>query len=293
MKNVTALTKRLIRLYLRDKTAVFFSFLSTIILVALYFLFIAKIYAESMDTVSALSDNAKNFMIYAQMMMGVLAINSISVTLGVFATVAKDFETGRIDSFLLTPAKPRELLLGYFSGAVLIAFVLNLFTWTLSAILIGALTGYWVGAAAFLIIAAILIAASFISCAIMLMLTAIVKSSAALNVISGILGTFLGFLCGIYMPYSNLGKGAETVGSVLPVTHIAIWLKRTVLENVCAQLEITGQLKTVFIEDFYSAGNIGFCGLNVPFWGMLLYSALFALVCLVAAGVILRRKMKR
>jgi multidrug/hemolysin transport system permease protein len=281
------------RLYSRDKSAVFFSFLSSLILIALYFLFIARIYAESMDTVSALSENAKSFMIYSQMMMGVLAINAISVTLGVFSTVAKDFESGRIDSFLLTPAKPRELLLGYFSGAVIVAFALNLFMWIISAVLIGVLTGYWVGAAASLHIAAILIAASFISCAIMLMLTAIVKSSVALNVISGILGTFLGFLCGIYMPYSNLGKGAETAGSVLPVTHIAIWLKRTVLENVCSQLKITGELKTLLIEDFYSAGNIGFCGLNVPFWGMLLYCALFALVCLVVAGVILRRRMKR
>ena len=44
MNDILVLTKRNIKIYLRDKAAVFFSFLSIIILLALYFLFLKNAY---------------------------------------------------------------------------------------------------------------------------------------------------------------------------------------------------------------------------------------------------------
>jgi multidrug/hemolysin transport system permease protein len=295
VKNILALTKRDVRLFLRDKSTVFFSFLSTLILVALYFLFISKIYADSLSGGNGfpLDASAKNFIIYLQMMAGVLILNAMSLSMGVFSTIAKDFETRKIDSFLLTPIKIRDMLLSYYAGGFAVSFVLNLFTWLLSAALIGALTGYWVSAAAFMTGVGILAAASLISASLMLLLTAIVRSSAAIGVISGISGTFLGFLCGIYMPYTFLGRGAELVGSVLPFTHLAIWMKRTVLSDACAQLGITGDLKATLLRDYFSAESVGFCGVDAPLWVTLIFCGVFALVCLLAARRILKKRIAR
>lgn len=293
MNRTSALIKRNIRLFLRDKSTVFFSFLSTLILVGLYLLFIAKAYSVDMVEQSGgiLTDAAGNFLIYLQMMAGVMILNSVSLSTGAFATIAKDFENRRVDSFLLTPAKTREILLSYFFGGFTVSILLNLFSWLISVILIGILTGYYISVSTFFAASAVLIAASFISASLMLLITTLVKSSAAIGVLSGVSGTFIGFLSGIYMPYSSLGKTTAKVGSLLPFSHLTIWMKQILLTDACRILNITGEFKDAIINGYFSATNLGFLGFFVPLWIMLAACAVFALFCLILSGQILKKRM--
>jgi len=292
MRTIFLFTRRSVLLFLRDKATVFFSFLSTLILLALYFLFIGKSYATGLSETAGriLSNDAVYSIVYIQMIVGVLVLNSLSLSIGAFSTIAHDFETGTVDSFLMTPIKPSNLLIAYFSGGFVCSFVLNVFTWLLSILLIGLLFGYWVGIAAALAVIGILVFASVVSCSLMMLFTALVKSSAAIGVFSGVAGTFLGFLCGIYMPYELLGKGVEKVGSVLPLTHITIWLKQIVLDDVFTKLKIAGDFQDALLESF-SAQNIGLVGMNISLGGALIYTAVIALICLFAAGKLVKRRL--
>lgn len=298
MNVILALLKRNIKLFFRDKAAVFFSFLSTLILVALYFLFIAKIYTEGMDSPEMggipmpLGASAKDFIVYLQMMAGVLILNSMSLATGTFATIARDFENKHIDNFLLTPAKTHEIIISYFAAGLIVSFVMNVFTWALTYFIIGAATGHWVAAGTFFMVVLVLFIASLISCSLMLLVTALVKSSAAIGVMNGILGTFFGFLCGIYMPYGNLGEGTKAVGSFLPFSHLVIWLKRTVLDDAFSQLGIAGAFKDILYRDYFTAESIGFCGLPAPLWLMVFASGLFGLVCMAVSYVLLAGRIR-
>jgi hypothetical protein len=158
-----------------------------------------------------------------------------------------------------------------------------------SSVLIGVLTGYTVAAVTHFAVVGVLAFVSFVSCAIMIMLTSLVKSSAALGVMTGLSGTFLGFLCGIYMPYSSLGKGMEVAGSVLPFTHLTIWLKHIVLGDAFRQLGVTGELEAA-MNELFSANSTGFLGLNAPLWMMELYAAAFAVICLATAWALIQRR---
>ncbi|MDR1628599.1 MAG: ABC transporter permease [Oscillospiraceae bacterium] len=293
MNHFAAFTKRNVKLFLRDKPTVFFSFLSAMVLIALYFLFIAKTYSTAMQEHAGdfLSLSASNFMIYLQMMAGVLVLNSMSLTTGAFGIIAHDFENRRVDSFLLTPLRTGEMLASYYAASIIVSFTLNVFTWLASSVLIGALTGYWITAATFFAGIGILVITSFISASLMLLITTLVKSSAAIGVISGIAGTFFGFLCGIYMPYSNFGEGTIKIGSTLPFTHLTIWLKQTVLADAFSQVGITGEMKDIFLKDFFSAGGVGFVGMDVPLWLMIVLCSVFALVCLTIARLLLKRRL--
>ncbi|HZK21191.1 MAG TPA: ABC transporter permease [Oscillospiraceae bacterium] len=293
MIHITALTKRNIKLFLRDRATVFFSLLSTLILVGLYLLFIAKTYSDALlgEMGGLLSESGSNFLIYLQMIAGVMILNSMSLSTGAFGTIAKDFENRRVDSFLLTPARVHEILISYFAAGFLISFILNLFSWIISFLLIGFLTTYWISLKVFILTAGSLFAASFISAALMLLITSLVKSSAAIGVISGVAGTFVGFLSGIYMPYSSLGEATKKVGSLLPFSHLTVWIKNILLSDASAQLNITGELKEIVIDGYFSAGNIGFLGLDIPLWILLLASGVFALLCLVASSRILKKRM--
>jgi len=130
-----------------------------------------------------------------------------------------------------------------------------------------------------------------VSCSLMMLFTALVKSSAAIGVFSGVAGTFLGFLCGIYMPYELLGKGVEKVGSVLPLTHITIWLKQIVLDDAFIKLGIADAFQSMMLNTF-SAQEVGLIGLDVPLSGGLIYTALIALVCLLIAGRVVKRRLR-
>ena len=298
MRPIMTLTKRNLKLFLRDRMTVFFSFLSTIILVMLYFLFIAKVYTAGMDDQAAggiamsLDANAKNFIVYLQMMAGVLTLNSMSLATGAFSTIARDFENKRIDCLLLTPVKTHEMILSYYTTGLIASFVINTFTWILSFLIIGITTGYWLAFGTFLMVVLVLFTASLISCSIMLLITSLVKSSAAIGVINGIAGTFFGFLCGIYMPYSNLGNTTKAVGSFLPFTHITVWLKQVTLDNACSQAGIPEEFKNILYRDYFSADGAGFCGFDVPLWTMLVFSGIAGMICLAVSYLLLCKRMK-
>jgi len=293
MSTMNMLIKRNIKLFLRDRATVFFSFLSTLIIIALYFLFIGKMYRGSEGgEMSALSGGAQDFIIYLQMMAGVLVLNSMSLVTGAFATIARDFESKRIESFMLAPVKVSELIISYVFTGFISSFVINAFTWMLSYLIIGITTGYWLAIGTFFTALLILLVASLISCAIMFLITALVKSSSAIGVINGISGTFFGFLCGIYVPYSSLGDGTKAIGSLLPFSHLTIWLKRLVLENAFLQVGIPTEIQEVMYNDFFSAGNIGFLNMAVPLGVMVGFSLLFGVLCFGISCMSFNRRMK-
>lgn len=294
MKNVLALTKRNCLLFLRSKSTVFFSFFSSLILIVLYFLFIAKLYSQGFNEAAntALSSKQLNFAIYSQMIMGVLVINSVSLPVGMFMFMAKDLETRKTEALLLTKAKPVELVLSYLISSLLLAFTLNFMMLLLSVIIIGVSTTYWLSVGTFFMLVLALIVTTFISCSVVLLITAIVRSSAAIGVANGVLGTLLGFLCGIYMPYSNMGVAAKQIGSLLPFTHLTIWLKQIALTDVFNQFGMPIEVSKAMQETWFSAGNVGLLGANIPLWVMLLLSGVFAVICLVVSILILKTKLK-
>lgn len=293
MKNIMALTKRNCLLFFRSKATVLSSLCSSLILIALYFLFIANLYAQGMNELFAVSLSSKqiNAMIYIQMIVGVLVINSVSLTTGMFCTMAADLERGKTESFLITKCKPIQLLLSYLFAAVIVSFVINILMFIIAVIIIGALTGYFISATAFFSAFGVLIITTFVSCAIMLLFTTIARSSTAIGVINGFAGSILGFLCGIYIPFSNLGKAAVYVGSFLPFTHLTIWFKRIVLKDVFVFANIPQETGEKIMEVGFSAGEVGLCGLNIPLWGMILFSCLFAVIAFVIAIFLLHRQL--
>ncbi|MDR2751323.1 MAG: ABC transporter permease, partial [Clostridiales bacterium] len=223
MTRAIALAKRNSFVFLRSGPTLFFSFLSSIIIVGLYILFIANTYTAELS--SFLPASEASFLVYVQMLAGIIIINSLSLAVGSYSVIASDFENRKVDSFLLAQAKAPELIASYFIQAFMVSFLMNLLLWLASLALIGGMTGFMVSFLAILQSVPILAFASFVSSSILLLFTALVKSSSAISVMNGVSGTIFGFLCGIYMPFSLLGKGVEKIGSALPFTHMAVWLK--------------------------------------------------------------------
>ena len=118
---VLSLTKRNALLFFRDRSAVFFSFLGAIIILALYILFLRDNYLGEMG-----SNPGATAIVDGWMMAGVVAVTSVTTT-GVFLQcMVNDRSTGVVDDFVSSPTKPMMFTLGYILSTFLIGLLMSL-----------------------------------------------------------------------------------------------------------------------------------------------------------------------
>ncbi|MDI6452970.1 ABC transporter permease [Peloplasma aerotolerans] len=266
MFDLTCLVKRNIYKFLRDKTAVFFSFLSVIILLALYFLFIGRQYTTG-GQLDLIDENLRTFLGVSIIMGGVLVINTISLSLGVMGNVITDLENRRLDGFLVTPVKRYKIILSYYLSAIIVTAILSLLMWFLTILYVGLISGYWYSFSTIIQASGLIIFYTFISASLMIFLTTLMKSVNAFGALSGILGTIVGFISGIYMPLFVLGKSMTYVASVVPFTHMTIVLKQVLLKEPyrLLALEVSQELVDE-IELPYGTLELGVFGQEVNMW---------------------------
>ncbi len=232
MFELWSLTKRHMLAFLKDRSAVFFSFLSIIILLVLYILFLGKSYTTDLPDV--FPEELKTFLVVSLTMGGVLVINSMSLSLGIMGIFVEDMAKRNIDAFLVTPVKRWKIIISYYLSAIIVTSVLSLVMWMLTIIYVGIASGYWYSFSVIVRASGLLILYTFISTSIMIFLVTLLKSVNVFAALSGVLGTLVGFTSGIYMPLELLGKGVKNVASINPFTHMSVLLKQVLLEEPLA-----------------------------------------------------------
>lgn len=287
MNDLVSLVKRNTLAFLRDKAAVFFSFLSVIILLALYFLFIGRQYTSDLTMVS---DDMKTFLSTSVIMGGVLVINTVSLSLGVMGNIITDLQFKRLDAFLVTPVKRYKIILSYYITSIFVTVVLTIMMWGLTVLYVGIFSGYWYSILTVLSVSGLLIFYTFISAILMIFLTTILKSVNAFGALSGVLGTFIGFISGIYMPLFVLGKSMGYVASLVPFTHMTILLKQVLLKEPYALLP---DAVVDEISIFYGTQEIGVLGIEVHMFWILLTSLALSFLLLYFAYRNMSRKMTK
>ena len=291
MYDLTSLIKRHILNFLRDKTAVFFSFLSIIILLALYFLFIGRQYTGGSE-LAFLSPQMKTYLTAGIMMGGILIINTASLSLGMMGNLITDLVQRKLDGFLVTPVKRYKIILSYYIASILVTSVLSVFMWLLTFLYVGLFSGYWYSAEAFIYTSLLVVFFTFISSTLMIYITTLIKSINAFGALSGILGTFIGFTSGIYIPLFVLGKTMTRVASVIPFTHMAIILKSVLLKG---PYEILAQTlppdAMTELEIAFGTQEIGVLGMDVSMWVIMAFTIGLAFILLFFAYRSMIKKM--
>ena len=125
MREIKAMTKRNLLIYFRNKSAVFFSILSALILLAIMVVFLGESSSEGLlDALNqygtgTAEENAKNasWLVQLWIMGGILGINSVTVSLTAIGAMVEDEERGRLRAFYVTPASRFYLSLGYILSA--------------------------------------------------------------------------------------------------------------------------------------------------------------------------------
>lgn len=273
MYQIISLTKRNLKVFLKDKTAVFFSFLSIIILITLYFLFINSTFASSFEGFD-INSKLKDFLITSQMMGGVLVLNTLTLSLGMLGTMVTDNYTKKTDSFLVTPVSRFKITLSYLLSTVLGTFALTLFMLLITLIYLVIVTGYIYSFLTIITIIGLLFLYTLISTTFMILLVTFIDSVNAFGAISGIFGTLVGFTSGIYMPLAILPAYIGKFSSVLPFTHMTILLKSVMLKKPFDLLVSNYNIPNdtmLEIKDGFGVLPIGILGNDLNMWFIFLF----------------------
>lgn len=221
-----AFTKRNIVLYFRDKTAVFFSLFAVFILIALYVLFLADLTAEGIPEFPS-----KDALLISWFIAGILAVTSMTTTLGAFGILVEDRANQRTMDFFAAPIPRTKLVAGYIFSAIFVGTFMSVVTFIIADIYLLSTGIGLLSLSKTIKVIGIIILSVFTSGSMVLFIVSFLKTSNAFSAVSMVIGTLLGFLAGIYIPIGNFPDYLQFIVKLFPVSHSAALFRQVLMES--------------------------------------------------------------
>lgn len=228
--SVSSLIKRNMRVYFRDKVSVFFSFLSILIIVMLYALFLGNIQVSAVKQ-SAGDVEGIRFLVDTWIMAGILAISTVTISLGALGTMVDDQHKKILRDFVVAPVNKSRIVASYIVSTWIITAIVGIFTFVIAEAYIFLSGGELVSLLQLFEILGILMICIFSSSCIMFFVASFIKTTNAFATFSTIVGTMIGFLAGIYVPLGILPNAVQTVIKFVPVSHGAVLFRQVMMEK--------------------------------------------------------------
>lgn len=236
--------ERNLKLFFRDRLAVFFSLLSVFIIIGLYALFLGDVWMN--DSMKDLK-NAQALM-NSWLVSGLLTVTSMTTAMGAFGIMIDDKVQKINKDFDSSPIKRSSITGGYIGSSFLIGVIMSLVTAVVSEIYIVYSGGEWLTPIACIKVFFLILLTALTNTSLVCFVVSFFKSHSAYSTASTILGTLIGFLTGIYLPIGALPVSVQTVIKAFPASHGAL-LFRQLLMEVPMQNSFDG-IPATYLEEF-------------------------------------------
>lgn len=244
-----SLVKRNNKVFFRDKAQVFFSLLSVFVVLGLYVLFLQKTQLDSLETVVPLSTEMK-VMVNEWMISGLLSIIAVTTTLGAFGTYVNDLETKNNVDFLTTELPRASIQLSYLTSSSIIGFLLTFIAFLSGQVFLVLSGASWLEWSDFVKVTGLIMLTVLLSSAMNLFIILFIKSQTAFATASTIVGTLIGFLCGVYIPIGFLPDFVQKSILFFPVSHTTVLFRGVFMEDSLNDVFPTAELKEEYMRDF-------------------------------------------
>ena len=293
MREIKAMTKRNLLIYFRNKSAVFFSILSALILLAIMVVFLGESSSEGLlDALNqygtgTAEENAKNasWLVQLWIMGGILGINSVTVSLTAIGAMVEDEERGRLRSFYVTPASRFYLSLGYILSAWVSGMVICLTTLAVGEGFF-ALKGHPVlGIVDLVSLVGVIALNTFVFSAIGYLAALFIRTGSAWSGMLTVAGT--------YIPVASMSEWLQNVVKLLPVIHGTALMRRFCMQSASKTVfaGMSDTVQTVFFEQMGVTLKNG--AQTISILGQILLLIAWAVVVIaIAAAIAKRRKLK-
>ncbi len=216
--------QRNLRIYFRQKAAVFASLLGVFIIVALYALFLGDAYTFEGAV------NPKHLM-DTWMIAGIIAITPFTTSIGALGAMVDDKVEGNLNDFYSSPVKRVKIVGGYVLSSLTVGFILSLAAFVLGQAYIILRGGELLSALNMLYMLGAILLSVLLSGTMGFLIVCFVNGKNAYMIVSTVIGSVTGFLTGIYVPVGQMGENVQWLVKLFPVTHTSVIIRRI----MCAQ----------------------------------------------------------
>lgn len=301
MAQFTELVKRNMRVYLRDRGAVFFSLLSMLIVLGLMLFFLGDMNISSLTGV--LSDfpnrnadtDKKNAELFVMLWTcgGILSINAATVTLAVYSSMIDDRTKGVLNSIYTAPVSRTVISAAYVVTAWACSVIICTITLAISEIYCIIQGGELFSLTAHLKLIGMIMANSFAYASLMYLAAVLVKTAGAWSGIGTVIGTLVGFLGGIYLPIGSLAEEIAAGLKFFPVIYGAKMFRSVMTENIAEEIfeNTPDELRTEYLD--VMGVTIDFFGNEITDGGCVVLLLICGVVFLVAGALVTNKMTKR
>lgn len=227
------------KVYTRDRLAFLMSFLSVIILILVYQVFLGQIQIdaikEALNSDTASTDTIQ--MVNYWLISGLTTIISMTSTLGAFGVMVSDREKKLSEDFKVSPVSNFKVELAYAVFAILFGIIMTMFSCVFA---IGIFNGFSslldYSMMDYLSILGIISMGTVLAATIILPILAFIRTSSAFTTLSTIVGTFIGFISGVYLSIGSVGETLQQVMTWFPLTQVNALLKQVLMKDSIAQV---------------------------------------------------------
>lgn len=256
MEQFLVLTARNVKVYIRDKGAVFFSFLSALIVICLMVFFLGDMnidgIAELLDAFSygEKEENIKKaeLLVLAWTSAGILSINAVTVSLAVYSGMIKDRVNGRLNAIYTAPINRLKIALSYIASAWTASVLVCVLTLGITEVygIVSGMAPYTFMEHVQLL--GMIMVNSFAYASLMYPLALLAKTEGAWSGFGTVIGTLVGFLGGIYIPIGSLADSISGMMKCTPIIYGTSMFRKVMTKSI---LDSTFQGVPVDIVDEY------------------------------------------
>ena len=244
MIGLSALIKRNIKLYFRDKGMFFSSLITPIILLILFVTFLGSIYRDSFaSALSAAGINADASLIDGcvggQLISSLLAVTCITVAFCSNLIMIKDKTSGARRDLTVSPLRLSTLGFSYYLAALISTLIINL---TVAAVSLAylAFVGWYLSSADVLLLILDVFLLTMFGTALSSCVNFFLSSDGQASAVGTIVSAGYGFICGAYMPVSNFSTALQKILSFLPGTYGTVLLRNHAMRGAFRQMTKDG-----------------------------------------------------
>lgn len=244
MTGLSALIKRNIKLYFRDKGMFFSSLITPIILLILFVTFLGSIYRDSFaSALSAAGINADAILIDGcvggQLISSLLAVTCITVAFCSNLIMIKDKTSGARRDLTVSPLHLSTLGFSYYLAALISTLIINLTAAAVSLAYL-AFVGWYLSSADVLLLILDVFLLTMFGTALSSCVNFFLSSDGQASAVGTIVSAGYGFICGAYMPVSNFSPVLQRILSFLPGTYGTVLLRNHAMRGAFRQMTKDG-----------------------------------------------------
>lgn len=240
MNGFYKLTKRNVKLFIKDRGMLFCSLITPLILLVLYATFLSNIFKDSYVSMLPegveVADKILNGLAGGQLLASLLSVSCVTVAFCANMVMVQDKLNGARKDILMTGVKSSTLSFSYYISSLFTTLIISLCA-TVVAWIYLACIGWFLSFVDCLLILFDVFVITMFGTVLSSIINYFLTSQGQVSAVGTIVSSMYGFICGAYMPIASFGTGLQKVLMFLPSTYATSLLKNHCMNGALLEFQ--------------------------------------------------------